>query len=98
MNEEILLNTLLSPHISEKVTTVKGSKVQYAFEVNRKADKKQIERAIKYLFKVEVESVRVCNVRGKVVRRGTTQGRRDAWKKAYVTLKEGHDITLGSET
>jgi large subunit ribosomal protein L23 len=41
---------------------------------------------------VEVDSVRVLNVNGKVKRFGRTLGKRSDWKKAYVKLKEGHDI------
>ena len=48
--------------------------------------------AVEQLFDVEVDSVQVVNVRGKVKRFGKTPGKRKNWKKAYVQLKEGHDI------
>jgi len=47
---------------------------------------------LKKLFEVEVSGVRTVNVKGKTKRHGSTFGQRKDWKKAYVTLKEGHDI------
>jgi len=38
----------------------------------------------------------VLNVKGKVKRSGRVMGRRDNWKKAYVTLKPGQDIDFAS--
>ncbi|MFZ0106641.1 MAG: 50S ribosomal protein L23, partial [Thiobacillus sp.] len=45
---------------------------------------------------VEVSGVQVMNVKGKIKRSGRIMGRRDNWKKAYVTLKEGQDIDFTS--
>jgi large subunit ribosomal protein L23 len=50
------------------------------------------------MFDVKVKGVQVANVQGKVKRFGQTTGRRVNWKKAYVTLAEGHDIDfMGKE-
>ena len=50
------------------------------------------------VFEVVVDRVQVTNVRGKTKRFGRTVGKRSDWKKAYVTLAEGHDIDfLGVE-
>ena len=46
------------------------------------------------LFKVEVESVQVANVKGKQKRFGKLSGRRKDWKKAYVCLKPGQEINF----
>jgi len=44
------------------------------------------------------DNVRISNMRGKVKRHGANLGRRSDWKKAYVTLAEGHDIDfIGAE-
>jgi ribosomal protein L2 len=40
----------------------------------------------------QVERVQVANVKGKRKRTGMRQGKRKDWRKAYVRLKEGHDI------
>jgi large subunit ribosomal protein L23 len=45
-----------------------------------------------------VTGVQVINCRGKVKRFGKDYGRRQNWKKAYVTLAEGQNIDiLGTE-
>ena len=50
------------------------------------------------MFDVKVKGVQVANVQGKAKRFGQTMGRRVNWKKAYVTLAEGHDIDfMGKE-
>ena len=92
MNEERLMQVLLSPHISEKSTDVADKHRQVVFTVEPTATKSEISAAVEKLFDVEVENVQVVNVRGKVKRFGRTTGKRKNWKKAYVKLKEGHDI------
>jgi large subunit ribosomal protein L23 len=91
MNNENIYKVLLSPKITEKTTRLKAER-QYVFKVMACANKPEVKDAIKSLFKVEVESVRVCNVCGKTRRFGNIEGRRKDWKKAYVTLKEGYAI------
>ncbi len=48
------------------------------------------------MFNVEVDSVQVLNVKGKIKRAGKTMGMRSNWKKAYVKLKSGHDIEFSA--
>ena len=62
------------------------------FEVARDANKIEIKSAIEALFKVTVKNVRTTVVRGKLKRIGRFEGRRPAWKKAFVTLKSGDNI------
>lgn len=98
MNRERLLKILLSPHVSEKSTVVGERHNQYVFRVALDATKPEIKKAVETLFEVEVDAVRVLNVKGKRKSFGVIQGRRPDWKKAYVTLKEGHEIDfLGGE-
>jgi len=92
MNEERLLKVLLSPHISEKGTTIADKYRQVVFKVASDATKPEIRQAVEKMFDVKVDGVTVCNVKGKVKRFGASTGRRSGWKKAYVTLAEGHDI------
>ena len=80
------------PLVTEKSTQQKETTNQYAFEVDRKANKIEIESAIERLFKVKVLEVRTCNVLGKMKRLGRRFGKRADWKKAVVTLKEGDRI------
>jgi len=46
------------------------------------------------MFKVQVDSVQVANVKGKEKRFGRFMGRRNHWKKAYVCLKPGQEINF----
>ncbi|OGP64138.1 MAG: 50S ribosomal protein L23 [Deltaproteobacteria bacterium RBG_13_47_9] len=80
------------PLITEKSTRQKEESHQYVFEVQREANKTEIEQAVERLFKVKVLQVRTCNILGKVKRLGKRQGKRPDWKKAIVTLKEGDRI------
>lgn len=60
-----------------------------AFEVDRKANKIDVKRAVEAQFKVKVAEVRIASMHGKVRRQGRFEGRRPDWKKAYVRLAEG---------
>jgi len=80
------------PLVTEKSTDQKDSSNQYAFEVDCKANKVEIQSAVELLFKVRVVRVRTSNVLGKVKRLGRKYGKRPDWKKAIVTLREGDRI------
>lgn len=84
---------LRRPVITEK-STMLGNQSQYAFEVARGANKIEIKGAVEEIFKVKVRAVNVIHVHGKLRRMGKTQGMTASWKKAVVTLKEGHKIEL----
>nr|MBS0022343.1 50S ribosomal protein L23 [Gammaproteobacteria bacterium] len=92
MNERRLMQLLLAPHISEKGTRIADAYRQVAFKVMRSARKPDIRRAVEHMFNVEVQRVHVINVKGKRKSFAKRPGRRPDWKKAYVTLKPGHDI------
>jgi len=97
-NQERLLGVLLGPHLSEKSTRVGEIANQVVFRVRPDSTKQEVRRAVELLFEVKVEKVSVVNCRGKIKRFGQTTGRRQDWKKAYVTLAEGDDIDfLGAE-
>jgi large subunit ribosomal protein L23 len=96
ISQERLLKVILAPVISEKSTRVADKLNQVVFRVVPDATKQEIGAAVASLFKVEVAGVRVLNVKGKVKRSGRVTGRRDNWKKAYVTLKQGQDIDFAS--
>ncbi|MEA2094651.1 MAG: 50S ribosomal protein L23 [Pseudomonadota bacterium] len=98
MNQERLMKVLLSPVVSEKSTRVADDHRQYVFKVLTDASKPEIRKAVELMFEVKVKGVQVSNVHGKVKRHGQSLGRRASWKKAYVTLAEGHDIDfMGAE-
>lgn len=98
MNQERLMNVLLAPHISEKSSVVADKNNQVVFKVAVDATKTEIKQAVELMFEVGVESVQVSNMKGKVKRASGGIGRRKNWKKAYISLKEGHDINfVGAE-
>jgi large subunit ribosomal protein L23 len=80
------------PVITEKGTNLKDLNNQLIFEVDPASNKSEIKKAVEKLFKVTVLSVRTQNRLGKPKRLGRTLGRRKRWKKAIVTLKEGHRV------
>jgi large subunit ribosomal protein L23 len=94
MNKDKLMKVILAPCISEKTTSL-GVNNQYVFRVRTDATNIQIAGAVKLLFSVDVDAVRVINVKGKTRKFGGIQGRRKDWKKAYVTVKQGQAINLG---
>jgi large subunit ribosomal protein L23 len=78
--------------VTEKSVAARDSHNQYFLEVDRKANKVEIVEAVEKLFKVKVLNVRVMHVQGKKKRMGRVMGRESSWKKAIVTLAEGHRI------
>lgn len=91
-----LANVLKAPVISEKSTIAAEANKQFVFNVQKQATKNQIKQAVELMFEVKVDSVRVLNVKGKKKRFGQILGKRSDWKKAYVKLKEGHDIDFSA--
>jgi large subunit ribosomal protein L23 len=91
MNEQRILQVLLSPYLSEK-STIANSVNQYVFKVTRDATKPEIKAAVKKLFNVNVVSVQVVNLKPKKVRFGRKEAMRKAWKKAYVRIAAGYEI------
>ncbi len=91
-SEERLLQVILAPLISEKSTRVAAKHEQVVFRVTTDATKPEIKAAVELLFKVEVDTVQVLNVKGKEKRFGRMMGRRSDWKKAFVCLKPGQEI------
>jgi large subunit ribosomal protein L23 len=78
--------------ITEKSTVARDAANQYNFEVDPRANRIEVFRAVEKLFKVKVLSVRVMNVPGKKKRTGKVLGERRSWKKAIVTLAPGNRI------
>ncbi len=91
-------DVIKSPVVTEKALRLKdqpadeGNQV-LVFRVSTRANKQEVKSAVESIFKVKVDQVRVIRNQGKRVHRfGRLVGKRDAWKKAYVTLKEGDKI------
>lgn len=93
-NQERLLQVLLAPQVSEKATMLAEKNNQVVFIVAPDATKPEIKAAVEMLFKVQVNSVRVANAKGKSKRFGRTMGRRSDVRKAFVALAAGQEINF----
>nr|WP_303721745.1 50S ribosomal protein L23 [Malonomonas rubra] len=87
-----LYEIIRKPLITEKANLLKEENQVVAFEVAKTANKIEIKQAVEKAFDVKVQSVNTIQQRGKVKRVGYNIGQRSNWKKAYVTLAEGHNI------
>jgi large subunit ribosomal protein L23 len=96
-NDHRLLQVLRAPVISEKATLVADKNEQVVFEIAPNATKLEVKAAVELMFKVEVQSVQVLNVKGKSKRFGRFMGRRKDVRKAYVSLKPGQEINFEAE-
>jgi large subunit ribosomal protein L23 len=92
MNAERLMMVLREPHTSEKATVLADKFKQFTFKVLKNATKTEIKLAVENIFKVKVKSVSVLNVKGKAKRFKQTSGKRNDWKKAFVSLHADQDI------
>lgn len=81
------------PIVTEKSTDLMAEN-KYTFEVDLRASKPMIKDAVEQIFGVEVEKVNTSRVKGKLRRMGRHEGYTSEWKKAVVTLKEGHSIEV----
>lgn len=80
------------PLITERSAFLKDKYNQIIFQVAVDANKRDIKKAVEKIFNVHVMSVNTLNVKGKVKKFGKFFGKRNDWKKAIITLKEGDRI------
>ena len=80
--------------VTEKGTDDGARRNAYHFRVPVDANKIEIRHAVERLFEVKVTGVNTLRVNGKSRRRGWVAGRRPDWKKAMVTLADGHTIDV----
>ena len=91
-----MYEVIRAPLITEKTTN--GSEhSQVTFRVSADATKPEIKQAVEGLFKVKVKAINTVNVKGKGKLFRGRPGVRSDWKKAIVSLAEGHkiDVTTG---
>lgn len=77
---------------TERSTLLRDKENKYSLRVNVHATKNEIKEAVEKLFKVKVTKVNTMVMAGKKRRMGLTEGRKENWKKAIVTLKTGDTI------
>lgn len=78
------------PCLTEKGNALQELQNKVVFEVDPRANKIEIRKAVEKFFNVSVKKVATSNVQGKQKRVGAKSiGRTSNWKKAYITLAEG---------
>lgn len=88
----IQYDIIIRPVVTEKTSIQKEDFNQVSFEVDRRANRVEIRRAIEKIFNVRVADVKTMQVKGKVKQRGRIIGKRKDWKKAIVKLMPGERI------
>ncbi|HEY7895608.1 MAG TPA: 50S ribosomal protein L23 [Gemmatimonadaceae bacterium] len=83
---------IVRPVVTEKSSAAFQARGEYTFQVHPEATKALVRHAVESLFGVHVTGVWTSNQRGKTRRVGKSVGRRNHWKKAIVTLREGEAI------
>ena len=79
--EEIIIRPVVTEKSNDELQAGK-----YTFEVNKKATKIEIAKAVEKLFEVKVLNVNTMTVKGKTKRVRYQEGKTPDWKKAIVTI------------
>lgn len=92
---------IIKPLVTEKQTKItEKNNNRYGFVVRHDADKLQIKKEVENLYKVSVIAVNTVRYAGKrssrYTKAGLVRGQKPAYKKAYVTLKDGDSIDFYS--
>ena len=90
-----LLDTIVSPTITEKATSLSEFN-KIVFKVYKGANKKLIKKSIEKIFKVNVIKINTINLKGKTKIVKNKKSYKPGYKKAIVTLKKGQSIDLAT--
>jgi large subunit ribosomal protein L23 len=87
------------PVITEKATFASEKQNCFTFEVDKKANKIEIKKAVEKMYGVHVIDVRTLNYGGgkssvKYTNKGIVEQKSKQWKKAVVTVADGETIDL----
>lgn len=97
-----IYEVLKRPLQTEKTMFLKNLR-QYAFEVDKRANKQLVKDAVETIFKVNVVAVNIINQPAKrrrnprsraVGKKAQQKVRLSGWKKAIVTVQAGQQIEL----
>ena len=95
MKKFISLDTIVSPAITEKATSLSEFN-KVVFKVHKGANKKSIKKSIEKIFKVNVIKINTINLKGKTKLVRGKKSHKPAYKKAIITLKKGQSIDLAT--
>ncbi len=91
-------NIIIKPIITEKASALAEKQTRYTFKVVKTANKVEIGKAVAATYNVSVLSVNTLRVpsktKSRMTKTGILKGRKDAYKKAYVTLAKGESINF----
>ena len=90
-----LIDTIISPRITEKTTSL-SEQNKIVFKVHGGATKKSIKRSVEKIFKVNVIKVNTVNQKGKTKFIRGKKANKSGYKKAIITLKKGQNIDLAT--
>ena len=90
-----LLDTIVSPVITEKATTLSEFN-KIVFRVHKGVSKNSIKKSIEKIFKVNVVKINTINSKRKIKLVKGKKSTKPGYKKAIVTLKKGQMIDLAS--
>lgn len=89
-----IYDVIVKPVISEKAYRLNKNLKKLVLKVHMQANKPLVKEALKKLFNVEVEDVRILVRKGKNRRVGRRFTQGSDSKKAIVTLAEGYSLDL----
>ncbi len=91
---------IIKPLITEKMTSITEKQNKFGFIVRPDANKIEIAKEVEALYNVNVTAVNTCVYAGKnktrYTKAGLIRGRKNAYKKAIVTVKDGETIDFYS--
>ena len=94
------MGIIIKPLVTEKMTAISEKSNRFGFIVRPDANKMEIKSAVESLYNVSVLAVNTMRYSGKnkarYTKAGLIKGRKNAFKKAIVTLKEGDTIDFYS--
>lgn len=95
INTKINYRALIKrPRITEKSGVKSESENVYTFEVSSRANKKNIAKAIREIYKVNPVKINITNLHSKNVFTRGKSGVKQGVKKAVVFLKKGEKIAF----
>ena len=95
MKKFTFLDTILSPNVTEKATSLSEHN-KVVFKVSNKTTKKYIKKSIEKIFKVNVIKINTIKQKGKSKFVRGKRSNKPGYKKAIITLKKGQSIDLAT--
>lgn len=89
-----LYSVISATYTTEKSVKISEKNKHITFKVNSKSNKHDIKIAVEKIFSVVVDKVCIIKVKKKLRKFKQTVGYKRGWKKAIISLRDGHDINI----